>query len=584
MDLGRAELIRFLALRPPFDGLDRDALAEVAAGIELEFHPSGAPILTEDGGPVTFLRVIHAGAVSIVHDGRLLDLLSQGDYFGHEGMMAGMAPGFEARALEDTLCYRIPAACAQPLLEQARRRDLARRSERPGQQPVASLMHSAAVLCGPGESIAEVAAQMTRAGVDAALVELAGDDRPDAGNNALAGHLGIVTDRDLRSRVIAAGLSPDEPISAIMTTPVFWVSPERRGAEVMFELLERGLHHAPVLTRSGRVLGMVSESELFGARQRSWFGVRRQIGAAADRDGLAAAARLINPILSELHAARMEALEIARVLTALTDALVIRALELAGPAGSAPGTHPLDPGDAGLIWVALGSHARRELTPASTPLGAVIAETAPAPGWTTSAGRLLAPCGLPSAVIVASSGDWSAADPHDARATLVLSDRRPLYGTLAAALPTVTGAGRERLLASLARASREAAVPTGFAPDSVLSDDGGRSDRVDIHAAAVAPIQAVARWSGAAAGMSDGSTAQRLAAGAAAGRLQDADAQALIDAFGAAFELRMSHQMEQIAAGRHPDDMIAADELSPLTRSRLREIFRTLGAVGRRLP
>ena len=59
---------------------------------------AGAAILTEDGGPVTFLRVIHSGAVDIIHDGRLLDLLGTGDTFGHAAMLSGLPPGFEARA------------------------------------------------------------------------------------------------------------------------------------------------------------------------------------------------------------------------------------------------------------------------------------------------------------------------------------------------------------------------------------------------------------------------------------------------------------------------------------------------------
>ena len=87
----------------------------MAAQTEIEFFLAGAPILTEDGGPVTFLRVIHSGAVDIIHDGRLLDLLGMGDTFGHAAMLSGLPPGFEARAAEDTLCYRIPVSVARPL-------------------------------------------------------------------------------------------------------------------------------------------------------------------------------------------------------------------------------------------------------------------------------------------------------------------------------------------------------------------------------------------------------------------------------------------------------------------------------------
>ena len=85
---------------------------------------AGAAILTEDGGPVTFLRVIHSGAVDIIHDDRLLDMLGTGDTFGHAAMLSGLPPGFEARAAEDTLCYRIPVSVARPLLDRVKQRSV----------------------------------------------------------------------------------------------------------------------------------------------------------------------------------------------------------------------------------------------------------------------------------------------------------------------------------------------------------------------------------------------------------------------------------------------------------------------------
>src|SRR4030088_2507963 len=113
MDAGLSEIARFLAMRAPFDALAPEELGDVVAQTQIEFHLSGAVILSEDGGPVTFLRVIHSGAVDILHDRKLLDLLGPGDTFGHAAMLSGLPPGFEARAAEDTLCHRIPGAGAQ---------------------------------------------------------------------------------------------------------------------------------------------------------------------------------------------------------------------------------------------------------------------------------------------------------------------------------------------------------------------------------------------------------------------------------------------------------------------------------------
>jgi CBS domain-containing protein len=60
--------------------------------------------------------VAHRGAVEVVHDGRVLDLLGPGELFGHGSMLSGLPTGFTARAAEETVCYRIRADVAAPLL------------------------------------------------------------------------------------------------------------------------------------------------------------------------------------------------------------------------------------------------------------------------------------------------------------------------------------------------------------------------------------------------------------------------------------------------------------------------------------
>ena len=118
---------------------------------------AGTPILTEDGGPVTFLRVIHSGAVDIIHNGRLLDMLGIGDAFGHAAMLSGLPPGFEARAAEDTLCYRIPVSVSRPLLDRVRQRSVEVAGGPPNHRPVTRLLRSPTVRCEPMESIREIA-------------------------------------------------------------------------------------------------------------------------------------------------------------------------------------------------------------------------------------------------------------------------------------------------------------------------------------------------------------------------------------------------------------------------------------------
>jgi CBS domain-containing protein len=562
IDAGLSEIVRFLAQRAPFDALAPDELAEVAAQATIEFHPRGTVILSEDGGPVTFLRVIHSGGIDIIHEERLLDLLGVGDALGQAAMLSGLPPGFEARAAEDTLCYRIPDTVARPLLDRARRREL-EVGRTDGGQPVARLIRSATVTCKPSESIGTVAERMTTAGATAAIVEL--ED----------GKFGIVTDRDLRSRVLARGRSGGTRIDAAMTTPVFAVAPDRTAGEVLYEMLELGIRHAPVISERGQLIGVLEDADLFAAQPRSWFSARRSIARARSVAGLAEVAARLPVLMLELHRSSVPALELPRVLSALVDALTARALELTETRG--PGA------ETGIVWVAVGSQARRELTFTSRRRGALIASSSPPEQWRAEAHSALAACGIEGPVVARDEDGWRQAAEGEELALAVLCDRRVLWGTPARPLPLADGATRPRLLEALAAQAFLHSPPTGFEEDAVLRQDGRRHDRLNIRLAAIAPISALGRWAAAVAGSEETATPERLAVAAAAGVLSEEQASSLAEAFELALELQIVHQLQQLAAGQDPDDLLDPAAMSALTRHHLRGLFRAVSAVSREL-
>ncbi len=550
-------------MRPPFEGLAPQELGQLVAETQLEFYSAGDVILSEDGGPVTFLRVIYSGGVDIAHGGRLLDLLGPGDTFGHAAMLAGLPPGFEARAAEDTLCYRIPVAVARPLLDRARSRELSVGTHEPGHQPVARLIRSPTVLCEPMTTVREVARRMTEAGANAAVVDLRG------------GSFGIVTDRDIRTKIVAGGMPISAPVASVMTSAAFAVAPDFLGGEVLFEMLERGIRHAPVVSERGELVGVVEDADLFAVQPRSWFGARRSIGRAESIDALAPVAARLPGIVTDLHASNLRAREVARVLSALVDAITVRALELVSRGSRLPAD--------GVVWVAVGSEARREMTPASVPRGALVCSEAPPAGWVEAVGSALGRCNLTAEVVARSPQEWVGIGADDELALTVLVERRALWGTPREPLPSMDGNDRERSLAALARRALAYAPPTGFDADAVLEFDGTRTERLDIRRAAVIPIVELARWAGAAAGAVDGSTPERLQMAGAAGVLSDRDARTLIDAFELALELRIGHHMAQLASGSRPDDRIEIAEISPLMRDHLRDVFRSVASVQQRL-
>jgi len=93
--------------------------------------------------------------------------------------------------------------------------------------------------------------------------------------------VGIITDRDIACRAVAKeSNAPDMPVSAFMTEPVIAVGPDDpldMAAELMSE---NRIHHLPVMTSDGRLVGMLARSDL-GRRMTN-----REFGEMARRTSI----------------------------------------------------------------------------------------------------------------------------------------------------------------------------------------------------------------------------------------------------------------------------------------------------------
>ncbi len=592
----------FLAPHPPFDSLEPGDIARVAQAAEVEFHSAGTAIFQQGAGPVEHVWVVRTGAVEIVHDGRVLDLVGPGELFGHASMLSGLPTGFAAVASEDSLCYRIRAEVALPLLARPagvrfvtrsllaplRGDDREEPAVNPAQRPVTELIRRPLVLCAPDTSIREAARVMADLGATSVVV--------DAGDR-----LGIMTDRDLRTRVVAAGTDPDVPVSEVMSAPAYTVTADRIGSEVLLDMLDRGIRHFPVVAPDGRVVGVVEDSDLVAVATRSSFHLRQAIARAGTAEEVAAACAGLRPAIVALHDARVAATDISAIESVVIDAATRRLLDLTFTEPPAP-----------FAWIALGSVARREAVPSSDIDSALV--------WYTDdedpelkqtlmglAGRVmdgLADCGFktdPKGAIASkplfarSHAQWVATvnswidNPTQEKALILVSlvvDGRPVWGIRTG--PPVPDAFRDarrkpallRLLAQFALSHRP---PTGFLRGLVVEHSGEHRGRLDLKRGGIVPITDLARWAGMAAGVTHASTPARLQAAAEAGTLEADDARLLDEAYELIAGLRLAHQIEQLKAGVEPDDFLDPGELSQLTRSSLKEAFRAVAGVQHRI-
>ena len=112
----------------------------------------------------------------------------------------------------------------------------------------------------PGASVHEAACVMTRANCGSVLVVGEGTQL-----------LGIVTERDLMTRVLAKAVDPSKTtLAGVMTPNPRCIGPNTKVEDAVLIMLERGFRHLPVVGEGNTLLGV------FSARDA----MPREIGAA----------------------------------------------------------------------------------------------------------------------------------------------------------------------------------------------------------------------------------------------------------------------------------------------------------------
>jgi CBS domain-containing protein len=588
------DVAAFLRRHEPFAELDDDALQRLAVRTGVERFAAGDVIFGRGEPAPAYARIVCSGSVELVDGERVLDLLGEGEWFGHPSMLSGLPTGSTARAAADTVTYRLAgedvvALIARPAGLRFVARSLLSRTRPVAtgaplvDQPARELPRGALVTCAPDAPIREVAQRMADAHASCAVVTLA------------SGELGIVTDNDLRARVVAAGRDLDTPVGEVMSAPAVTAEANELGMELMLTMVDRGVRHLPVLSERGAVVGVVTDLDLLAAEARTPLTVRRAVDRASDLDELRAATARLLPAVVALHEGRLGARQIGAIMAAVLDAAVRRLVEL--HADDAP---------AAFAWMSLGSYGRREPAPSSDLDSAV--------AWEGEAAPALA---LARTIVTDLDGLGFAADEHAANAShplfarpvdnwrttiaqwlehpgeenvliaiSLLVDGRVVarHGEPAPVLDVLAdGRNHPRLMRLLQRLAVTYRPPTGFMRDIVVEHSGEHRGHFNIKKGGLLPVVDLARYAGMAAGATSTATPERLRAAAAAGVLGQDEATSLTEAFDLFLELRLEHQLAQLRAGEQPADFVDPKALNTLTRRYIREAFRVVAATQRAL-
>ncbi|HEX7247448.1 MAG TPA: DUF294 nucleotidyltransferase-like domain-containing protein [Actinomycetota bacterium] len=594
----------FLRTYPPFDAIDEDHLERIVRSTRIEFHGAGDVILRQGGEPSQAMYMVRKGAVELADDDQVIDLLGEGEIFGHTSMLSDMSPSFTCRAHEDTILYLIALGEAEQLLgthsglaflSASLRRRLVRaldglnpQTVDPWQTPVGSLVRRPPVGLSSRATVREAAETMTRERVSSLLID--GD-----------GSRGIVTDRDLRSRVLSAGLSPETPVGEIMSFPVVTVPNDLMVAEVTALMLERGMHHVPVTDGAGAILGVVTEVDLMALELKAPFSLKADIERGNTPNEVVAQGRRLPEAVGTLVEANVDPVDVGHVVAVIVDSLTRRLLEL--------GIRQFGDPPCPWSWLALGSEARQEqalltdqdnalvIDPGTSPLEAVD------PYFEQLAGFVnlhLERSGIPrcKAGVIAANAEWRhtpaqwqerfrrwmgegtwvggamVAISFDYRTVAGPLEVEPLFDRV------IRGASANRkFIKRIGSTALEARPPTGFVRDTVIHRGTGAAAALDIKQGGITLITNLARTYSLMSGSSENRTLRRLHAAAASGPLSGETVHGLEEAFRLLWQTRLEHQVQLVRSGRKPDDQVDPGTLGPLSRQGLKDAFRIIDAA-----
>ena len=589
------EFTDFLAKQPPFDALPTDDIERLASKVEVEYFGLGTVIVTAGSEPLDHIYMVRTGSVEVLDRGNVVDLLGPGDAFGHISLLTGLPPQFSVRAAEDTLCYRLPDP--RSIVHDAsalafnhfgtlvtRHRLTASALMSDAQSNVVRYMR-AIVWCDASASVREVAKAITESEQSCALIR-SGDE------------LGLVTDRDFRSRVGVGEVSIDAPVRAIMSTPIITVPNTSTLAAAFLLMVETGVHHLVVIDEYEKPIGIVRAMDLASVELRNPLLIRGAIESAHNIEELSNASRFLLPSLVELHDSGIPALHVGGLMSAIVGAILVRILKLSDSLET-PVAHS---------WLLLGSMARGEPLPISDVDTAIVwADLAdsndPAEEIQRNAKRMLNQmelCGLhrcpnganadnllftrsKSSWIDVSSG-WLT-DPTRAGALLLSSiaaDSQPLTQLVLGRTITDTIRATTRsneFLGALLRFTLAKKPPIGFVRGFVVDQSGEHRGDLDLKAGGLTPICALARWLAIAQGDVRGSTIDRLKRAASAGLLREDESDILINAFKDIYQLVFEAEIAAIRGGKEGSSWISPQSLDSLTRRHLRESFRAVSAI-----
>lgn len=573
-----------------FEGLPGQTRDDVARHMAVRYFPAPHRFDIETTPPGIY--TLRSGLVDIFVDGQLCQRLDAGDSFTLP-LLGKERNQCLAKVAEDCLIYLLPEDASLALRRQFPQLEglLALEAKVPASnadglhlllQPLQRWMSRDLVAVAPEQRVADAARLMTERRVSSALVVSASEKL-----------VGIVTDRDIRSRLVAEGGSSDQSVQSIMTPAPLTLTPEHTLFDATLLMSQRGIHHLPI-AHQGKALGMITASDVFLAREEDPVFFVQHLGRQQDVSGLRQMLGGLPRLFVHWVRGGLPAEHIGRLSNMVSEATTRRLIEL--------GIERLGPPPGAFCWLSFGSQARGEQLLGGDQDNGLVIDDAVAETdlpWFASLAQWvcegLDACGYVfcPGEVMASNPQWcqrlsqwqatvdqwmTTPTPAAVMRVSIFFDLRGIWGdtSLSRAVQhhMLTHAKSNSIFqAALARNVLESSPPLGLLRRFVVERNGDHRDQFNLKKRGVLPLVEVVRLRALSAGLTALGTLDRLAALKALGHMNPADADGLAEAYRVISRLRIELQADQVSGGETVHNYCDPNRLSRLSRHNLRGAF-----------
>lgn len=616
------EVVEFLKKVPPFQFLDEAAITNLAFGVSMEFYPKGSTILQQGGPPSKYLHIIKKGGVKIFRkssdeEEAIIDYRSEGDIFGYLSLIGGDKSRANVVAVEDTICYLLNRETVKHLLDtDPAVREFFMKSflkiyidKTYKEMQSKSLVYSGGdkvlfttsvgeiatkeVITAPHEITIQEAAKLMCHNKISALVVIDSGGLP----------VGIITDRDLRGKVVAKGRDVNEPVKNIMSIPIIRVDARDYCFEAILKMIKYNIHHLPVV-KEGELKGIITNHDFMLLQGTSPISIARDIESQQNIEGLEPVSKQINNIVGLLLKEGAKASNITRIITEINDRLVRKVLEIAERKFGQP---PVQ-----YCWIGFGSEGRKEQTFKTDQDNAIIyadpATTYEAEESKKYFSKLaefvrdsLIQCGFPlcPADFMASNpkwcqplktwkkyfSNWISTPTSDAVLNSVtFFDFRPVYGETSLAEELRDSLismlkDQKVFLGYIANMAIKNRPPIGFLKTFVVEKSGEHKDKLNLKIKGIAPLVDMVRLFSLEKAIKETTTRERINALKGKHTIVKEYGDEIAQAFEFIMLLRIQHQFLQVSSGKKPDNFINPNNLSNLEKKTAKEAFHLISKV-----